>query len=255
MTDVTVIPEQSMFELEQRKAVALSKSTLIPKDYQNNLPNCLIAMEVASRTNSSVMMVMQNLYIVHGRPSWSSQYIIAAINACGRFKPLRFKMEGEGMKRACTAWTTDSSGEVLEGPQVTMEMAKAEQWLDKNGSKWKTMPELMLRYRAAAFFGRLYAPDILMGMQTDQEIIDITPPIEPDEGAMSEPEQPEMTDDKAAMLFDELEVGLTACADAAAIDAYLGENSAGIISLGKSGRDWAVKWAAAVTKQRGKVGA
>jgi hypothetical protein len=54
-------------------------------------------------------------------------------------------------------------------------MAKAEGWLDKAGSKWKTMPELMLKYRAAAFFGRLYAPEVLMGMQTSEEVIDITP--------------------------------------------------------------------------------
>jgi hypothetical protein len=52
-------------------------------------------------------------------------------------------------------------------------MASAEGWATKAGSKWKTMPELMLRYRAAAFFGRLYAPDILMGMQTAEEAADV----------------------------------------------------------------------------------
>jgi hypothetical protein len=52
-------------------------------------------------------------------------------------------------------------------------MAKAEGWFAKNGSKWKTMPELMLRYRAAAFFGRLYAPDVLNGMHATEEAEDI----------------------------------------------------------------------------------
>jgi hypothetical protein len=55
-----------------------------------------------------------------------------------------------------------------------MKMAKAEGWVSKNGSKWQTMPELMIRYRAAAFFGRLYAPEIMMGMQTMEEVIDVT---------------------------------------------------------------------------------
>lgn len=45
-------------------------------------------------------------------------------------------------------------------------------WFSKDGSKWRTMPELMLRYRAASFFGRLYAPDILYGMQTTEEVED-----------------------------------------------------------------------------------
>ena len=253
MSDVTVVnPQQSLFELEQRKASALSKSTLVPKDYQNNLPNCMIAMEVASRTNSSVMMVMQNLYVVHGRPSWSSQYIIAAINACGRFKPLRFKMEGEGMTRSCTAWTTDNSGEVLEGPQVTMAMAKAEQWLDKAGSKWKTMPELMLRYRAAAFFGRLYAPDILMGMQTAEEIIDITPTISQEALPVVQTDNAQ-DDDKAQKLFDELEIGLSTCEDEEMLGHYLSENQPSISALASFGKDWPSKWAGAVANQRGKV--
>jgi hypothetical protein len=63
--------------------------------------------------------------------------------------------------------------EKLEGPKVTMKMANAEGWVSKTGSKWKTMPELMLRYRASAFFGRLYAPEIMMGMQTAEEIQDV----------------------------------------------------------------------------------
>ena len=35
------------------------------------------------------------------------------------------------------------------------------------------MPELMIRYRAAAFWGRLYASDLLLGMQTQEEALDI----------------------------------------------------------------------------------
>jgi len=185
------------FALLQRKGQSLAASTLIPKDYQKNLPNCLIAMEIADRIGMSVLQVMQNLYIVHGRPSWSSQFIIAALNSCGRFAPLKFKIDDGGEKeveyswyegpkdarqkktgrikirnKICTPYTHDKSGELLEGPAVSIEMAVQEGWYTKNDSKWKTMPDLMLRYRAAAFFGRLYAPEILMGMHAEDEIID-----------------------------------------------------------------------------------
>jgi len=71
--------------------------------------------------------------------------------------------------------STDT-GEPIEGPEISIGMANAEGWLSKNGSKWQTMPELMLRYRAAAFFARLYAPDITLGMQTSEELHDIAPP-------------------------------------------------------------------------------
>lgn len=117
-------------------------------------------------------MVMQNLHIIHGRPSWSSTFIIAALNACGRFTALRF----ETTEDKCRAVATEKdTGAILEGPWVTIQMAKDEGWLTKAGSKWKTMPELMLKYRSAAFFGRLYAPEIMMGMHTEFEVQDVQP--------------------------------------------------------------------------------
>lgn len=165
----------SSFELTQRKAQAYSKSTLVPKEYQNNIPNCMIALEIAERVGFSPTMVMQNLYIVHNRPAWSSQFIIAAINSCGRFKPLKFDVSGTGDDYGCIAWTEDKENRRLESSRITIGMAKKEGWYDKNGSKWKTMPDQMLRYRAASFLGRIYAPEILMGMYTVEEVESFDP--------------------------------------------------------------------------------
>ena len=162
----------AQFEHAQRIAKVLSSSDLVPTQYKNNVANTLVALEMANRMGASPLMVMQNLHIIHGRPSWGSSFIIASLNSCGRFSTLRFV----GDANKCKAVATDkATGEVLEGPTVSLEMAKAEGWLTKTGSKWITMPELMLKYRAAAFFGRLYAPEVLMGMQTSEEIVDITP--------------------------------------------------------------------------------
>lgn len=162
----------AQFEHAQRIAKVLSSSDLVPTTYKNNVANTLVALEMANRMGASPLMVMQNLHIIHGRPSWGSSFIIASLNSCGRFTTLRFVSTAD----KCKAVATDkATGEVLDGPTVSLEMAKAEGWLDKAGSKWKTMPELMLKYRAAAFFGRLYAPEVLMGMQTSEEVIDITP--------------------------------------------------------------------------------
>jgi hypothetical protein len=121
-------------------------------------------------------MVLQNIDIIHGRPSFRATFLIAMVNASGRFTPLQFVMSGEGPNRACVATCkVKDGGETIEGPEITMAMAKAEGWSTKSGSKWLTMPELMLRYRAAAFFARLYAPDITLGMQTSEENYDIEP--------------------------------------------------------------------------------
>ncbi len=158
----------------QRVAKLFSASTLVPETFRNNTADCTIALEMAHRMGANPMAVMQNLYIVHGRPGWSAQFIIACLNQCGKFTPLRFKIEGDGDARTCIAWAVElGTEERLEGPPVSIKMAKDEGWHGKNGSKWKTMPDLMLRYRAATFFGRLYAPDLLMGMQTAEELNDV----------------------------------------------------------------------------------
>lgn len=145
-----------------------------PSTFQKNDANCLIAIEQAQRLKVSPLMVMQNLYVIQGRPSWSSKFLIAAINNSGKFDmELQFEetKDKDGKPYSCLAWTT-KNGRRVEGMTVDMEMAKAEGWLGKNGSKWKTMPQLMLRYRAASFFSSLNCPELTMGLYTKEEMQD-----------------------------------------------------------------------------------
>jgi len=163
------------FEHWQRVAKMISESNIVPSNYQKNVANVMIAIEMANRIGVSPFMVMQNLDIIKGKPSWSSTFIISAINSCGRFEPLRFVFEGQPKTDGygCRAITKDKNGQECKGPLVNWQMVKAEGWFDKSGSKWKTMPELMFQYRAASFFGRLYAPDIMNGMHSVEETIDV----------------------------------------------------------------------------------
>ena len=164
------------FEDAQRIAKALASSTLIPPQFQGQqgFANCLVALEIANRMGISPFLAMQHLHVIQGRPSWSSSFIIAMVNGCGRFSPLRFEISGTGDSLACYAVAIDlASEQELKGPTITMLMAKKEGWATKTGSKWATMPDLMIRYRAAAFWGRLYASDLLLGLQTQEEAIDI----------------------------------------------------------------------------------
>lgn len=172
--DAVVVTGKEAFELSLRTAKMLATSNLVPKDYQNNIANCTIALEMANRIGATPLMVMQNLYIVHGRPAWSSQFLIATLNASKRFTPLNYEADADKGGGACRAFATDTAtGERVSGVWVTMEMAAAEGWSTKAGSKWKTMPELMLRYRAAAFFTRQFAPEVSMGIMTHEEVQDI----------------------------------------------------------------------------------
>lgn len=162
------------FIMAMQMAKALAESTIVPAIYQKNPSNCLIAIEMAQRMGASAMMVMQNLYPIQGRPSWSSQFLIARINNSHKFDmELQYEetKDKDGKPFSCTAWTT-KDGRRVDGMTVDMQMAKDEGWIAKNGSKWKTMPQLMLRYRAASFFSRLNCPEIAMGLYTKEEAED-----------------------------------------------------------------------------------
>lgn len=199
------------------KAVTNADGTPQLMENPNATSNGLIALNMANRMGYDPLMIMQNLYIIEGRPAWSSQFIIAAINACGKFDPLQFEIVNEGEKEieyvnsywengkklsakatvklenlTCIAWTTDRKGNRLQSDKISMEMAVKEGWYQKNGSKWQTMAGQMLRYRAAAFFGRIYAPEILMGIYAADEIrdfVDVTPEPAPQQAAQPKQQQ------------------------------------------------------------------
>ena len=222
-------PEQ--FNTMQRVCNLFASSELVPEMYKANhkpipanadentinairlenqaaerkaVANCMIAIEIATRIGASPLMVMQNMTPIYGKPSWSSKFVIATINTCGRFEPLRFRFTEKGMcgmvdytdyvwdaqsrtkkpvakqfdgkkimNIECVAYTTKKgSNDVLESSPITIELAIQEGWYTKNGSKWQTMTKQMLMYRAASFWASAYAPELQMGMHTIEEIQD-----------------------------------------------------------------------------------
>ena len=164
------------FEFAQRQAKSLCESNLVPISYQGQkgLPNCLVALEMSKRMNLSPLTVMQNLNIIHGRPTWSAQFISSQIMGCGRFENFDYLVKGEGetLEVQCIAKRI-ADQKIIKGTAVSMKMARLEGWT--RNSKYTSMPELMLRNRAATFFGRQYIPDLLLGVQTSEEVVDIQP--------------------------------------------------------------------------------
>lgn len=172
-----VFTNKEAFDMALRGAMALSKSTIVPTTYQGKPENCFIAINMANRMGVDPLVVMQNLYVVQGKPSWSGQACKMLIENCGKFTNLKYVYIGEHGKetRGCyLQGTRISDNEVIKGAEVTMEIAKKEGWLGKSGSKWLTMPELMLAYRSAAWFARVHCPEALMGLSTTEESEDIS---------------------------------------------------------------------------------
>lgn len=181
-TALSVFSNADTFDHAQRVGKMLSTSNMVPAAYQGNqgIGNCIIALDIAQRVNANPLMVMQNLNIIHGRPSWSAQYVSASLKQAGY--DIAYEKQNRGEKTvsgtkihdvACRVVSRNRKGEKITGPWVSIEMAVKEGWYTKKGSKWQTMPELMLHYRAVSFFGRLYAPELLMGLPTKEETVDV----------------------------------------------------------------------------------
>lgn len=203
--------DKEQFAVMQRVSMMFANSELVPDMYkvseknpvEKATANCMIAIEMAQRIGASPLMVMQHMVVIYGRPSWSSSFLVATVNTCGRFEPLKYKITNAGKvgkipytdyvwdgksKKAvtkefdgtqidnlqCIAYTTaKGSSDVLESAAIDVKMAIQEGWYTKAGSKWVTMTRQMLMYRSAAFWTRAYAPELSMGMKTDDEIRDI----------------------------------------------------------------------------------
>lgn len=195
---------QRQFETYQRIAKPLSESNFVPATYKGNIGDCVIAVEIACRLQILPLTVMQNLCVVKGNPTWKAKFLIGCVNTCGRYTTLdyRFTIEGkvgevsyktwekgsDGKNReilkpfdhpeldnvVCVAYATEkSTGRELVSPPVSIRMAVGEGWYTKDGSKWPTMSQLMLRYRAASYWVSSYAPEMAMGFRTTEEAQDI----------------------------------------------------------------------------------
>lgn len=195
---------QRQFETYQRMAIPLSESDFVPAAYKGRVGNCVIAVEMAARLNVLPLTVMQNLCIVNGNPTWKAKFLIGCVNSCGRYTTLDYRISIDGtvgnvkyktwekdksgknhevMKPferpqldnlVCVAYATEkATGKELVSTPVSIRMAIEEGWYMKSGSKWPTMPEQMLRYRAASFWVSSYAPEMAMGLRTEEEQRDI----------------------------------------------------------------------------------
>lgn len=170
------VSNRDKFAEAYKMAAVYSKSGIIPANYQGKVEDCAIAIDMANRMDVSPIMVMQNLYVVKGKPSWSGQACISFLKRqYANVMPHYVGTIGED-DRGCYFTATDKvTGEEIRGTTVTIAMAKSEGWYskkDKYGketSKWSTMSEQMLAYRAAAFFARVYCPDVLMGCAVESE--------------------------------------------------------------------------------------
>ncbi len=200
MSNDLITAEVQRFELEQRKAKAFSLSAFFPRHLMGQGPNgaqisvanATIVYDIAYRMNLSPLEVAQSIFIIQGKPSFETKFLVARLNTSGLLKGrLNTIVSQDGQSAYCEAIDAQT-GAVLRGTTITMEMAKREGWLGKNGSKWQTMPTLMLKYRAQSFFINEFFPEVRLGLRTKEEaqdIVEVEEISEPKEAFKPDPAQ------------------------------------------------------------------
>ena len=164
--------EVKRFELEQRRSTALSKSVFFPDALKGDVASAVIVYDLAQRMNISVLEVAQSIYIIYNRPSFSTNFLVARLNQSGKIKGVLKTIISDDKQSAYCEAIDAVSGELLRGMTYTMQIANAEGLIAKNGSKWKTMPELMLRKRAQSNFINEFFPEVKFGLSTTEEVED-----------------------------------------------------------------------------------
>ncbi len=183
--------EVKKFELEQRKAKAFVATDFFPTHLRKgnetaNIGTAIIVLDLAQRMNIGALEVAQSIYIIHGKPSFETKFLVARLNSSGLLKGrLQTIVSPDGNSAHCEAIDAQT-GQLLKGTTITMEMARREGWLSKNGSKWQTMPELMMKYRAQSFFINEFFPEVKYGLKTSDEVEDIVT-FEPNEQSKTPP--------------------------------------------------------------------
>ena len=176
-TKPVIVQKQNTLESfadDWKMASQLAKSDILPDNYKNKPQNVVIAVGLARQMDLPPFTVMQNLSIIRGKTSWSGSFCKTLIERTGKFKDLELNYIGEKGKDTYGCYLSAirvSDNKLIKGPEVTMKMAKDEGWT--SNKKWLTLTDLMLAYRCQSFFCRLYVPEAMNGIYTDDEINEI----------------------------------------------------------------------------------
>jgi hypothetical protein len=170
--------EAEQFELQQRQARMFALSPLVPEHLrkggeQQALANCYIALKLAEIMGEAPLIVMQNMHVVSGKAGFDTKYMIARANQSGIFDGridwVVDRSNAQNLSITAFAVLKDNGARIEF--TCDMAMATAEGWI--RNPKYKSMPELMLRYRSAALLIRLYAPEVMLGYHTAEELVDV----------------------------------------------------------------------------------
>ena len=163
----TTMDEMKLFAHE------LSKSILVPKDYQGKPANCVVAIQWGLECGLAPLQALQSIAVINGKPSMYGDALLAMVRADSRC--LGVHEEQDGGVATCIIKRKHSDGSVEEVKR-TFSMKQAQQAGLSNRPTWKAYPERMLQHRARGNAIRDAFPDVIHGLISAEEAQDYDEP-------------------------------------------------------------------------------
>ena len=176
MTLPTLNPTNMTEAMEFSKFLA--SSTHIPKDFQGNPNNILVAIQWGYEIGLAPMQALQNIAVINGRPSLWGDSMIAVCKAHPDWRGISETYIEEEDKAVCLV-KRNVHGEIEETrSEFSYKDAQRANLTNKPGP-WKNYPKRMLQLRARGFALRDAFPDAIKGLITAEEAQDYPEKKEP----------------------------------------------------------------------------
>jgi hypothetical protein len=155
---------QSM-DQAMRLAEMMAVGKLVPSHLQRSPGDCLMVIEQAMRWGMSPFAVAQSTSVIQGKLMFEGKLVAAALHASGALATrLAYDYAGEGAARLVRV-SAVLAGET-EPRAVEVKLADAK---TTNGM-WTKQPDQQLAYHGARVWARRYAPEVMLGVYTPEEM-------------------------------------------------------------------------------------
>ncbi|MBM6588809.1 recombinase RecT [Brevibacterium sp. RIT 803] len=144
---------------KQQYAELLAQASLLPKQYQRNPANVLLAMELGQSLSIPPIQAINEVHVIEGKPSASANLIGGLVRRAGHV--LRIRVDREAMAATAQIIRNDDPDYTFE---VTWTMDDAKRAGSTNKDNWKKYPIAMLKARAITEVAREACPEALMGI-------------------------------------------------------------------------------------------
>ena len=160
-TNQQVVPHMSMND-KMQYAQALAQASLLPKQYQRNPGNVLLAVELGESLGIPPIQAINTVHVIEGKPSASSGLISALVRRAGH----TLRVKGDDQSATAEIVRSDDPDFTYS---VTWDMGRARNAGVTGKDNWKKYPAAMLKARAITEVARDACQEALMGVQYTPE--------------------------------------------------------------------------------------